>query len=283
VRYPRERRDSIYDIQQLPIFGARGQQLVLADVADIRIEDGAPMLKSEDGRLSTWVYVDVMQGVSASTVVKALQQQIFGQLQLPAGVSVGFVGQYQQLERTNQRLMWIVPATVLVIALLLYAVFRRWIEVGLILLTLPFALIGSFWLLYLLQIKWSVAVAVGSIALLGIAAEFGIIMLLYLRHAVQDATDAVAQPLTVAQIRQAMLTGAVQRVRPKAMTVATILAGLLPIALSSATGAEVMSRIAWPMLGGMISAPLLSLFVLPLLYQQWLVWQSRRQRATPAP
>ncbi len=264
VRYPRELRDSVEALRMLPVVTERGAQLPLSAIATVRIVDGPPMLKSENARLSGWVYVDV-RGRDLVSVVRDAQAAVARDVKLPPGYSVSWSGQFEYLERAKARLAYVVPFTLLVIFVLLYLAFRRVDEALLIMLAVPFALVGGYWLLWLLGYATSVATAVGFIALAGVAAEFGVVMLLYLRHA-WEARLARGEPTTTATLRAAIEEGAVLRVRPKAMTVAVIMAGLLPIMLSSGTGAEVMQRIAAPMVGGMITAPLLSMLVIPAAF-----------------
>ncbi|MDR3323367.1 MAG: efflux RND transporter permease subunit [Zoogloeaceae bacterium] len=265
LRYPREWRDSLAALRQLPIITPRGEQVTLESFATLKIADGPPMLKSENGRLSSWIYVDVRDRDLAS-VVGDIQMRVNEKIPLPPGVSVGYSGQFEYLQRANARLKQVVPVTLALIFLLLYFAFSRLDEALLIMASLPFALTGSFWFLYGMGYHFSIAVGVGFIALAGVAAEFGVVMLIYLKEALAKTPDwhrrADREALLLAAIRE----GAVRRVRPKAMTVAVIVAGLLPIFLGQGAGSEVMSRIAAPMLGGMISAPLLSLFVIPVLY-----------------
>ncbi|NWA25972.1 efflux RND transporter permease subunit [Pseudomonas gingeri] len=270
LRYPREWRDSPQALQQLPMLTANGQQITLGAVADIGVSAGPPMLRSENGRLSGWVYVDV-RGRDLASTARDLQQQVAQQVKLKAGMTVSYSGQYEFLERANARLMWVVPATLLIIFVLLYLTFGRFSEAGLIMLTLPFALSGGVWLLYLLGFNLSVATGVGFIALAGVSAEFGVIMLLYLKNAWTARLDAGREEDK--DLLEAIGEGAVLRVRPKVMTVAVIIAGLLPILWGSGTGSEVMKRIAAPMVGGMITAPLLSMLVLPAAY-----WLMKRRR-----
>ncbi|WP_286913536.1 MULTISPECIES: efflux RND transporter permease subunit [unclassified Pseudomonas] len=266
LRYPREWRDSVEALRQLPIYTALGGQVTLGSVAQVRIAEGPPMLKSENARPSGWVYIDV-RGRDLASVVADLRQAVAREVKLEAGTSLSYSGQFEYLERANARLAWVVPATLAIIFVLLYLTFGRLGEALLIMATLPFALTGGVWLLYLMGFNLSVATGVGFIALAGVAAEFGVIMLIYLNNAwaERQAKGEHGQ----AALLQAIGEGAVQRIRPKAMTVAVIVAGLLPILWSSGTGSEVMSRIAVPMVGGMLSAPLLSLFVIPAAY--WLV------------
>ncbi|WP_445178626.1 efflux RND transporter permease subunit [Pseudomonas sp. McL0111] len=264
LRYPREWRDSVGALEQLPIYTPQGSQITLGTVAQIRISEGPPMLKSENARLSGWVYIDVRDRDIAS-VVSDLRQAVSEQVKLQPGMSLSYSGQFEFLERANARLKWVIPATLLIIFVLLYLTFSRLDEALLIMTTLPFALSGGVWFLYLLGFNLSVATGVGFIALAGVSAEFGVIMLLYLKNAWAEREafgDHSEQGLT-----DAIREGAVQRVRPKAMTVAVIIAGLLPILLGSGSGSEVMSRIAAPMVGGMVTAPLLSLLVIPAAYR----------------
>ena len=263
VRYPRELRDSVDKLRRLPFVTERGARITLGDVADVRISDGAPMLRSENARLSGWVYVDV-RGRDLKSAVQEMQRAVTAQVKFPAGYSVSWSGQFEFLERATARLQLVVPFTLLIIFVLLYLSFRRFDEALLIMATLPFALVGGVWLLWALHYNLSIAAAVGFIALAGVAAEFGVIMLLYLKHA-WDARVASGHT-SRADLLDAIREGAVQRVRPKAMTVAVILGGLFPILWGTGTGSEVMQRIAAPMIGGMISAPLLSMFVVPAVY-----------------
>lgn len=264
VRYPREWRDSLEGLRQLPILTEKGQQITLGTVAHIAISDGPPMLKSENARPSGWVYVDVRDRDLASTV-RDLRAAIAREVSLEPGMSLSYSGQFEFLERANAKLKRVVPATLLIIFILLYLAFRRVDEALLIMATLPFALIGGVWFLYAMGFNMSVATGVGFIALAGVAAEFGVVMLLYLKHAIAER-EARGLPITADVLDTAIKEGAALRVRPKAMTVAVILAGLLPILWGSGTGSEVMSRIAAPMVGGMITAPLLSMFVIPAAY-----------------
>ncbi len=263
VRYPRELRDSLEKLRRLPLVTERGARIVLADVADIRIADGPPMLRSENARLSGWVYVDI-RGRDLRSVVNDMQRAVTEKVKVPAGYSVSWSGQFEYLERATAKLKVVVPFTLLIIFVLLYLTFKRVDEALIIMLALPFSLVGGFWLLYLLGYNLSVAGAIGFIALAGVSAEFGVIMLLYLKHAWE--ARLAAGRTDEAALLDAIREGAVQRVRPKAMTVAVILAGLFPIMWGSGTGSEVMQRIAAPMVGGMITAPLLSMFVIPAVY-----------------
>ena len=274
LRYPRAERDSLAALEALPIVAPNGVQLTLSQVADIRVEAGPPMLKSENGQLATYVYVD-NAGRDLGAVVDDLQRTVAAQVTLPPGVTLAWSGQFEYLARAMQRLAWVVPAALLIIFALIYAVFRRLSEAALIMASVPLALVGGLWLIWLLGHAVSVATMVGFIALGGVAAEFGVVMLLYLRHAWdrQLALDPHAGP---AALDAAIREGAVQRVRPKAMTVAVILAGLFPILLGHGAGSEVMQRIAAPMIGGMLTAPLLSMVVLPAAFRLLVLHRLRK-------
>lgn len=278
LRYPRETRDSLEKLRTLPIVNERGQRLILSDVADIRITDGPPMLRSENARLSGWVYVDI-RGRDLRSAVQDMQKAVAAKVKLPPGYSVSWSGQFEFLERATAKLKVVVPFTLLIIFVLLYLTFGAFDEALLIMATLPFALVGGIWLLYLLGYNLSVAGAVGFIALAGVSAEFGVIMLLYLKHAWGERMDK--GQVSADDLLNAIRDGAVLRVRPKAMTVAVILAGLLPIMWGTGTGSEVMQRIAAPMVGGMITAPLLSMFVIPAAYL--LMRRARRQHDDQKP
>jgi len=264
VRYPRELRDSVPALEQLPILTPFGQQITLGAVAHIRLSAGPPMLKSENARPSGWVYVDV-HGRDLTSVVNDLHAAVSQKVRLKPGMSLAYSGQFEFLERANARLRLVVPATLLIIGVLLYLTFRRLDEALMIMATLPFALTGGVWFLYLKGYNLSVATGVGFIALAGVAAEFGVIMLLYLKQAAALRQKS-GMDLDRLALEDAIREGAVLRVRPKAMTVAVIVLGLLPIFWGHGTGSEVMSRIAAPMVGGMITAPLLSLFLIPSAY-----------------
>jgi Cu(I)/Ag(I) efflux system membrane protein CusA/SilA len=265
VRYPRELRDSIESLRQLPILTDLGQQITLGTIAHVKVTEGPPMLKSENARPSGWVYIDV-RGRDLASTVEDLRTAVARRVPLKAGMSLAYSGQFEYLERANARLKLVVPATLLIIFVLLYLTFRRIDEAALIMGTLPFALTGGVWFLYLQGYNLSIATGVGFIALAGVAAEFGVVMLLYLKHAVAER-QAQGLDLMPEILEDAIRHGAVLRVRPKAMTVAVIVAGLLPIFWGHGTGSEVMSRIAAPMVGGMITAPLLSMFVIPAAYR----------------
>lgn len=266
LRFPRERRNDIEKLRSLPLVTPSGAQIALGQVAEIKIMDGPPMLKSENGRLNGWTFVDI-RGVDLGSYVAAAQKVVREQVDLPPGYSIAWSGQYEYMLRAEARLKQVVPLTLLIIFMLLYLTFRHAGQAVIVMASLPFALVGGFWLIFLLDFHMSVAVGVGFIALAGVAAEFGVVMLVYLDNALKERETK--GPLTKSMLHEAIIEGAVLRVRPKAMTVAVIVAGLIPIFVGEGTGSEVMSRIAAPMIGGMITAPLLSLFVIPVIYLIW--------------
>ena len=261
VRYPRDVRDSLQKLRDLPVVTSGGAQVALSELADIAITDGPPMLKSENARLSDWIYVDI-RGRDLKSAVDEMQSEVGKRVRLPEGISLTWSGQYEYLERATAKLKIVLPFTLMIIFILLYVTFSRVKDALLIMGTLPFSLIGGVWLLWLLGYNLSVAAAVGFIALAGVAAEFGVIMVLYLNQAIAKRRPE----LNDRALNEAIHEGAVLRVRPKVMTVATIMAGLLPIMWGGGTGSEVMQRIAAPMIGGMITAPLLSMLVIPAVY-----------------
>ena len=261
VRYPREMRDSLQKLRDLPVVTSGGAQVALSELADITITDGPPMLKSENARLSDWIYVDI-RGRDLKSAVDEMQSEVGKRVRLPEGISLTWSGQYEYLERATAKLKIVLPFTLMIIFILLYVTFSRVKDALLIMGTLPFSLIGGVWLLWLLGYNLSVAAAVGFIALAGVAAEFGVIMVLYLNQAIAKRRPE----LNDRALNEAIHEGAVLRVRPKVMTVATIMAGLLPIMWGGGTGSEVMQRIAAPMIGGMLTAPLLSMLVIPAVY-----------------
>ncbi len=265
VRFPREMRDSVAALEQLPIITPDGAIVSLSQVADIRVQAGPSMIKSENAQPTVWVYVDVRNRDVVGYVQEA-QEKVAEAVQLPPGYSISWSGQFEYAQRAAERLTWVVPGTVGIIFLLLFAAFRRVRQPAIILLSLPFALVGGIWLIFLMGHAVSVATAVGFIALAGLAAEFGVVMLVYLDAAISERVEH-RQFSQDDDLDEALMEGAVLRVRPKAMTVAVILAGLFPLLIGHGAGSEVMQRLAAPMVGGMITAPLLSLFVLPAIYK----------------
>ncbi|CAM4196261.1 efflux RND transporter permease subunit [Pseudoalteromonas maricaloris] len=273
LRYPQDLRDSPEALRKLPIVTAEGLNIALGDVATIYIENGPPGIKSENARINGWTFID-LDGVDVGSYVAAAKQVLSEQLELPAGYSINWAGQYEYMERAKAKLTYVVPLTLGIIIVLLYLNFRSFSEVAIIMATLPMAMIGGLWLLYLEGFNFSVAVGVGFIALAGVAVEIGVIMLVYLNQAIRELKDK-PQALTVEAINNAILEGAGKRIRPVMMTVATIIIGLLPILYGSGTGSEVMSRIAAPMVGGMASALLLTLVVLPVVYMLMIRWREK--------
>ena len=273
VRYPREIRDSLEKLRQLPFVTARGATVLMQDVARVTVEEGPPMLRSENARLSGWVYVDV-RGRDLRSVVHDMQAAVAKQVAMPAGYAVSWSGQFEYLERATERLKVVVPATLAVIFVLLYLLFRSFRDAALVMAAVPFSLIGGFWLVWALGHAISVATAVGFIALAGVAAEFGVVMQVYLNNALKRRL-ASGEPDSEETLLAAIREGAVLRVRPKAMTVAVVMAGLLPIMWGGGTGSEVMTRIAAPMVGGMVTAPMLSMLVIPAA---WYLLHRRRSR-----
>jgi Cu(I)/Ag(I) efflux system membrane protein CusA/SilA len=275
IRYPQGYRDGPDALRQLPILTPMKQQITLGDVANVKIISGPTMLKTENARPASWIYIDA-RGRDMVSVVNDLKKAISEKVKLKPGTSVSFSGQFELLEHANKKLKLMVPMTIMIIFVLLYLAFRRFDEALLILMSLPFALIGGIWFLYWQGFHMSVATGTGFIALAGVAAEFGVVMLMYLRHAIEEDPKLThPDTFTAAGLDEALYHGAVLRVRPKAMTVAVIIAGLLPILWGTGAGSEVMSRIAAPMIGGMITAPMLSMFIIPAAYK--LIWLRRHK------
>ncbi len=274
VRYPQRVRDSLEQLKLLPIVTPQGARIALADVAEVKVVDGPPAIKSENARLNGWTYIDIA-GRDLGSYVAEAQQIVRDSVDLPAGYSLAWSGQYEYMVRAKERLSLVGPVTLAIIVFLLFLSFRRFAEVAIIMGTLPMALIGGIWLLYLLGYDLSVAVGVGFIALAGVAVEIGVVMLVYLNQAIRRRAKFAAaegRAMTNNDVQQAVIEGALLRVRPIMMTVAAIIAGLLPIMLGGGTGSEVMRRIAAPMVGGMVSATVLTLIVIPALF---LFWRSR--------
>jgi len=274
VRYPRDVRDSLEKLRNLPVVTPAGARIPLAEVADIRIDSGPGLIKTENARLNGWIYIDI-EGRDLGSYVQSAQQVVSDQVKLPPGYSISWSGQYEFMVRAIKRLSTVIPVTLVIIILLLYLNFRNLSEVAIIMGTLPLALVGGFWLLYLLDYNMSVAVGVGFVALSGVSVEIGVVMLVYLNQALEKHRNVAISSgaeLTVEEVRSAVIDGALLRVRPIMMTVSAIIAGLLPIMFGSGTGSEVMQRIAAPMVGGMVSATLLTLVVIPAVF---LLWKSR--------
>ncbi len=277
IRYPREIRDSLERLRVLPFVTERGAQLLLQDVAQVRLVEGPPMLRSENARLSGWVYVDV-RGRDLRSVVREMQSAVAKGVAMPAGYAISWSGQFEYLERATERMKVVVPATLAVIFVLLYLLFRNATDAALVMAAVPFSLVGGFWLVWLLGHSISIATAVGFIALAGVAAEFGVVMLVYLENALKHRL-AAGEPDNEETLLAAIREGAVLRVRPKAMTVAIVMAGLVPMMWGHGTGSEIMARIAAPMVGGMLTAPLLSMLVMP---SAWYLLRRQRHRRSLA-
>jgi Cu(I)/Ag(I) efflux system membrane protein CusA/SilA len=271
LRYPQDYRDSPEQLSRLPVVTPNGQRIALGDVADIRVENGPPGIKSENARLNGWTLVDI-DGRDLGSYVAEAQRVVAEQVKLPSGYSIAWSGQYEYMVRAKERLSVVVPLTMGIIILLLYINFRNIIEVMIIMGTLPFALIGGFWLMYIMEFDMSVAVGVGFIALAGVTVEIGVLMLVYLNQSYCSVSHKAQEEnrcLTSLDVKQAVMDGAGQRVRPIVMTVAAIVVGLIPIMYSDGTGSEVMQRIAGPMIGGMLSSVVLTLLVIPAVYYLW--------------
>jgi Cu(I)/Ag(I) efflux system membrane protein CusA/SilA len=263
LRYPQYMRDSITKLKELIIVATEDIHVQLQDLAEVKVVDGAPLIKSENGRINGWVYITI-KGDDIGSYIEQAKEVLLQKLEMPAGYTMVWAGQYEYMQRTKSKLSYIIPFTILIIFTLLFISFNTISEALMVILTIPFAMVGGLWMIYLLGYNLSIAVAVGFIAIAGIAAEFGVIMIIYLRQALIEM-----KPKNNAQLTAAIIYGAAMRVRPKAMTVIVIVIGLLPIMLSNGTGSEVMRRIAAPMIGGMITAPLVSMLIIPVLYFYW--------------
>lgn len=271
LRYPQSYRDSVSSLRLLPIVTPSGAHIPLMDVANVFVDDGPPAIKSEDARLTGWVLVDI-NNRDIGSYVKEAKEIVYKNVALPSGYSLTWSGQYEYMERAKARLITVVPATLAIILLLLYLNFMRFTEVLIIMGTLPLALVGGIWLLYLLNYNLSVAVGVGFIALAGVSVEIGVLMLVYLNHALKDSIDSVHQKgdkFSIKDLRNTIINGALLRVRPIMMTVISTMTGLFPIMFGAGTGSEVMRRIAAPMVGGMLSATILTLVVIPAVFLVW--------------
>ncbi|MEH6550377.1 MAG: efflux RND transporter permease subunit [Pseudomonadales bacterium] len=271
LRYPQHYRDSVEQLRLLPVVSPTNQQIALADIADIYVEDGPPAIKSENARLNGWTYVDIADRDLGSYVEEA-RQRVADQLRIPPGYSISWSGQYEYMERAKQSLALMIPLTLCIIVLLLYANFRSFVEVAIIMGTVPFALLGGVWLILLLDFDLSVAVGIGFIALAGVAVEIGVLMLVYLNQAfcaLQQQCANEGRPLTRHEVSDAVMEGAALRLRPILMTTIATTAGLLPIMFGGGTGTELMQRIAGPMIGGMLSTLILALVIIPAVYLLW--------------
>ncbi len=276
MRYARELRQSPEALRRVLLATPTGAQVPLGQVADIFPRMGPPSIKTEGAQPQAWIYVDIDPDQDVGTYVARAKQAVASSLRLPAGYTVQWSGQYQYIQEAENRLQVVVPITLLIIFLLLYLNFRSVAKVFIVMLTLPFAVVGGIWFMWLLGYNMSVAVMVGFIALAGVATEIGVVMIVYLDQAF-EAKRAKTPHLDSAALYEAVMAGAGERVRPMVMTATAVIAGLLPIMWSSETGSRVMKRIAAPMVGGMISATVLALVILPIVYAIWRAWQLRRE------
>ena len=276
LRYPNHYRDSVSALKALPIITPSKIAISLNDIAAVTIETGAPMIKTENARLNGWIFVDI-EDRDLGSYVKEAREIVNQKINLPVGYSLIWSGQYEYMEKANARLAKVIPITIAIIIVLLYLAFRRVGEVLLILSTLPFALMGGVWLMFLLGFNFSIAVGVGFIALAGVSIEIGVIMLIYLNQSLADKKSKRLNQFNRQDLRDAVIEGAGLRVRPVMMTVATVVIGLVPIMYGDGTGSEVMQRIAAPMIGGMVSAIILTLLILPAVYFQWKKFSMRQQ------
>jgi Cu(I)/Ag(I) efflux system membrane protein CusA/SilA len=274
VRYARELRDDPERLKRILVPAMNGAQVPLGQLADLRLVSGPAMIRDEDGQLSGYVYVD-MTGRDIGGYVEEAKKKVAEQVQLPAGYTLTWSGQYEYMERAKERLIYVVPLTLLVIFLLLYVNFKSVARCAIVLLAVPFSMIGAVWLLWILNYNLSVAVWVGIIALAGVDAETGVIMLLYLEHAYEKWRNE-GKMRSIRDLHEAIVEGAVKRIRPKVMTIMAILMGLLPIMWSHGAGADVMKRIAAPMIGGVITSFALELLVYPAIFEIWRGWKIRR-------
>ncbi|MDH4182748.1 MAG: efflux RND transporter permease subunit, partial [Nitrospinota bacterium] len=272
--YPRELRDNVQNLQRVLVSTPNGAQIPLSLVTQIKLHQGPPAIKTENTRPSAWVYVDIKSS-DIGGYVRQAKQAVAQNVTIPPGYTVDWSGQYEYMERAAARLRILVPATLIIIFLLLYFNFMNFTAPLVVMLSIPFALTGGFWLIHLLGYNLSVAVGVGFIALAGVAAEIGVLTLTFIDHAVSEKRAHAGHRLSSKQIMDAVFDGASQRVRPIAMTATAIIAGLLPIMWGSGSGSEVMRRIAAPMVGGMVTTTLLCLLVLPVIYSMILGWQER--------
>jgi Cu(I)/Ag(I) efflux system membrane protein CusA/SilA len=286
LRYPRELRDNLDLLKEILVPTPMGQHIPLGQLARLEVTKGPPGIKSENSRPNTWIYVDI-RNIDVGTYVARAQQAVKdamakGEIDLPPGYNIVWSGQYEYMQRAERRLLVVVPITLLIIVLIIYLNTRSIFETFIVLLAVPFSLVGAIWLIWLLDYNMSIAVWVGIIALAGLDAETGVVMLLYLNVAYED-WKRKGTLKTLGDLREAIYHGAVQRVRPKAMTVSVILAGLMPIMWSHGTGADVMKRIAVPMVGGVITSFIMELLVYPAIYFVWRGWSLPHGEPTAMP
>jgi Cu(I)/Ag(I) efflux system membrane protein CusA/SilA len=275
IRYASELRDTPEKLRRILVPTANGAQIPITQVADIRIVKGPPSIKSENARKNAWIYVD-LRGIDVGTYVKMAQKIVREKVKLPPGYSMVWSGQYEYMVRAQQRLMVVVPMTLIIIFLLLYFNFKNVSESLIVMLSVPFSLTGGLWLMYLLGYNMSVAAGVGFIALAGVAAEIGVVLLIYLDQSYRRLNAEHGEKFSREHLHQAIEEGSALRVRPIMMTVFAIMAGLMPIMWSHGTGSQVMKRIAAPMVGGMVSATILTLIVVPAIYGLWKGWNLKK-------
>jgi Cu(I)/Ag(I) efflux system membrane protein CusA/SilA len=277
VRYQRDLRSNPDALRRVLISTPTGEQVPIEQVADIFPRVGPPSIKTEGARPQAWIYVDINPDQDIGSYVEKAKREVLEKVKLPPGYSIQWSGQYEYMQQARERLKVVIPITIMIVFLLLYLNFRNLTKVLIVMLTLPFAVVGGVWYMYLLGYNMSVAVMVGFIALVGVTAEIGVVMLIYLDQAFEAKRKEVGK-IGMVDLHEAVLTGAAERVRPIAMTASAIIAGLLPIMWSSETGSRVMKRIAAPMVGGMITATILTLIVIPIIYQIWRSWQLKREQ-----
>jgi len=275
VRYPRELRDNVQALKRVLISTPTGAQIPMSLVADLNFHRGPPAIKTENATPNAWVYVDIKTS-DVGGYVAAAKQLVAEQVDIPVGYSLTWSGQFEYMERAAERLQVVIPLTLLTIFLLLYMNFRNILAPAVVMLSIPFSLIGGFWLVWFLGYNLSVAVAVGFIALAGVSAEIGVLVLTFINQAIEKLRAEKDEQLTAEDIWQAVASGTIQRVRPVMMTATAVIAGLIPIMWGSGSGSDVMQRIAAPMIGGMFTATVLSLWVLPVIYGYVLQWQENR-------
>jgi Cu(I)/Ag(I) efflux system membrane protein CusA/SilA len=275
VRYPRELRDNLPALKRVLVPTPTGAQVPIGQLVDIRIRKGPPGIKSENARLNAWVYVDI-KGIDVGTYVARAQKAVLEAVPMPPGYTLIWSGQFEYMQRAQRKLQVVVPVTLVIIFVLLYLNFKNVTEAMIVMLSLPFALVGGIWLMYLLDYDMSIAVGVGFIALAGLAAETGVVMLIYLDHAYRDLKEELGSSFDLQGVHRAIISGAVDRVRPKMMTVVSTMVGLLPIMWGHGAGSQTMKRIAAPMVGGMVSSTILTLVVIPVIYALWKGWEIRK-------
>ena len=275
IRYGRELRDNISSLRRVLVPTPRGEHIPLAQLADIKIKKGPPGIKSENAKPNAWIYID-LKNIDVGTYVERAIKIVAENIEFPAGYHIKWSGQYEYMQRAKEKLKIVVPVTLMIIFLLLYFNFKNITEVFIVMLSLPFSIVGGIWFMYLLNYNLSVAVWVGFIALAGIAAETGVVMIIYLDHAYDALKKEKGRNFGISDIYKSVVSGAVDRVRPKMMTVVTTICGLVPILWGHGAGSQAMKRIAAPMVGGLVSSTILTLIVIPAIYTIWKEWSVRK-------